>query len=60
MSAMVIGSALGPLPYGIAFDVLGGYKEILLASLILPILASIAMFISPAPTIADKKALGTE
>ncbi|OJF94178.1 MFS transporter [Alkalibacterium sp. 20] len=60
MSAMVIGSALGPLPYGIAFDVLGGYKEILLASLILPILASIAMFISPAPTIADKKALGAE
>jgi len=57
MSAMVIGSALGPLPYGIAFDVFGGYTEVLLASLILPILASIAMFISPAPTIEDKQAI---
>lgn len=49
MSAMVIGSALGPLPFGIAFDVFGGYNEILLISLILPTLAAIACFFSPAP-----------
>lgn len=60
MSAMVIGSALGPLPFGIAFDLFGGYTEILLISVILPILASIAMFISPAPTIEDKRALNTK
>ncbi|MFO8068824.1 MAG: MFS transporter [Alkalibacterium sp.] len=57
MSAMVIGSALGPLPFGIAFDVLGGYTEIMLVSLILPILASVLMFKSPAPTPADQKAV---
>lgn len=55
MSAMVIGSALGPFPFGLAFDIFGRYDEILLASLLLPILAAVAMFISPAPTAEDKK-----
>lgn len=57
MSAMVIGSALGPLPYGVAFDFFGGYTEILLVSVLLPVLASIAMFVSPAPTLEDKQAI---
>ncbi|WP_306975545.1 MFS transporter [Alkalibacillus salilacus] len=48
-SVMVVGSALGPLPFGIFYDWLGGYSEILLISLILPILAAIFAFISPAP-----------
>lgn len=50
MSAMVIGSALGPLPFGMAFDIFGGYNEILLMSLILPALAATACFLSPAPS----------
>ncbi|WP_208560076.1 MFS transporter [Marinilactibacillus kalidii] len=50
MSAMVIGSALGPLPFGIAYDIFGGYHEVLLLVLILPALASVACFLSPAPT----------
>ena len=37
MMAGVIGSALGPLPFGYAFDVFGGYNEILLVSLLFPL-----------------------
>lgn len=33
MMASVIGSALGPLPFGYAFDLLGGYQEVLIASI---------------------------
>jgi MFS family permease len=36
MMAGVIGSALGPLPFGYAFDKFGGYSEILLFSMIFP------------------------
>lgn len=36
MMAGVIGSALGPLPFGYAFDKFGGYSEILLVSMIFP------------------------
>ena len=37
MMAGVIGSALGPLPCGYAFDVFGGYSEVLLASMVFPL-----------------------
>jgi MFS family permease len=37
MMVGVIGSALGPLPFGYAFDVFGGYSEILLISMTFPI-----------------------
>ena len=33
MMAGVIGSALGPLPYGYAYDIFGGYTEVLTASM---------------------------
>ncbi|MDO6656621.1 MFS transporter [Anaerobacillus sp. 1_MG-2023] len=49
-TTMVIGSAFGPLPFGIAFDVFGGYTEILLIILIFPILGTIAAFMSPPPS----------
>lgn len=49
MTAMVIASALGPLPFGYAYDYFGGYKEILLIMMIFPILGSLAAFFSPAP-----------
>ena len=48
-TTMVIGSAFGPLPFGIAFDLFGGYTEILLIILIFPILGMIAAFLSPPP-----------
>ena len=49
MTAMILGSALGPLPFGFAFDYFGGYKEILLIMMAFPVLGSLAAFLSPAP-----------
>lgn len=49
MTAMVLGSAFGPMPFGAAYDLFGGYKEVLMIILILPLLASIASFMSPPP-----------
>lgn len=49
MTATVIGSALGPMPFGYAYDIFGGYKEIILIMIIAPIFASIASLISPKP-----------
>ncbi len=48
-TAMVIGSALGPLPFGFAFDLFNGYKEIIIIMMIFPVIASIASIISPPP-----------
>jgi MFS family permease len=37
MSITVIGSAFGPLPFGLAFDLFKGYQEILIATMVFPI-----------------------
>jgi MFS family permease len=50
MTTMVIMSAFGPLPFGVAYDIFGGYNEILLISLVLPILGFLSAFFAPAPT----------
>jgi len=55
MTAMVLGSAFGPLPFGAAYDLFGGYTEVLLIIIILPILASIASFMSPPPNYDEIK-----
>jgi len=49
MTAMVIGSALGPLPFGYAFDRFHGYHEILLIMMLFPMLASGLALFAPAP-----------
>ncbi len=49
MVAMVLGSALGPLPFGIAFDFFASYYQILLIMAIFPVLSSMFCMISPAP-----------
>jgi MFS family permease len=49
MMVGVIGSALGPLPYGIAFDIFGGYTEALLFSLTFPFIGIIAGFLARKP-----------
>ena len=42
----VVGSAIGPIIFGAAFDWLGGYREIIILSTLLPLLAGIlALFI---------------
>jgi MFS family permease len=50
MTSMVIGSALGPLPFGIAYDYFGGYMEIMLLMAVFPLLAIISSMISPPPS----------
>lgn len=45
----VMASAFGPLPFGLAFDLFGGYQEILLAILSFPVLGVIACLFSPKP-----------
>ncbi|RSL32254.1 MFS transporter [Salibacterium salarium] len=48
-TAVVTGSALGPLPFGMAFDYFGRYDEILWIMMGLPLLAMILAFSSPRP-----------
>lgn len=49
MATIVVGSAFGPLPFGMAFDLFGGYKEIIIFMMLFPLLAAVASLISPAP-----------
>ena len=49
MTAIVLGSALGPLPFGIAYDYFGSYKEIMIGILILPLIAIFASLFSSPP-----------
>ena len=49
MMSGVIGSALGPLPYGIAYDIFRGYSEALLASIAFPVLGVIAALLAVKP-----------
>lgn len=48
-TVMVIGSALGPLPLAFAFEQFGSFNEAILMLMILPLLGTIAAFMSPAP-----------
>jgi MFS family permease len=49
MTSMVIGSALGPLPFGFAFDTFGNYEIIILAMMVFPAAAFLAAITSPSP-----------
>ncbi|WP_233786071.1 MFS transporter [Planococcus halotolerans] len=49
MAMIVTGSALGPLPLGIAFDVFGGYAEILWALLLFPAIGMAAALMANPP-----------
>lgn len=49
MMAGVIGSSLGPLPFGFAYDIFGGYREILLVSMALPAIGIIAALLARKP-----------
>ena len=49
MMAGVIGSALGPLPYGVAYDLFGGYSEALLASIAFPVVGVVAGLLAVKP-----------
>ncbi len=49
MMAGVIGSALGPLPYGFAYDVFGNYSQIIIASMLFPLLGLFAALLAKRP-----------
>jgi MFS family permease len=49
MTTLVVGSAFGPLPFGIAYDVFGGYRQILFIMMVFPVLAIFAALASPKP-----------
>ena len=46
----VAGAALGPLPFGFAYDLLGGYDPAIAALLVLPVEAAIAVLAIGSPT----------
>ncbi len=46
----IIGAAIGPLPFGIAYDVLGGYHEAVLWLSLLPMVFGLAVFFTSPPT----------
>ncbi|MFB4162973.1 MFS transporter [Alteribacillus sp. JSM 102045] len=48
-TTVVVGSALGPLPFGMAFDYFGSYNEILWIMMFLPLAAGILALLSPPP-----------
>jgi MFS family permease len=48
-TVMVLGSAFGPLPFGFAYDTFGGYTEILLLSLIFPVLGIVCSLFASKP-----------
>jgi MFS family permease len=45
----ILGAALGPIPFGIAFDLLGGYRGAILLQAVLPVILAAAMLINGPP-----------
>ncbi|MFQ3545156.1 MFS transporter [Halobacillus rhizosphaerae] len=52
-TVMVVGSALGPLPFGLFYDWLGNYQVIILLTLLFPITAGVLALSSPQPRYED-------
>jgi len=49
MTVMVIGSAMGPLPFGVAFDVFGGYSQIILIMMAFPAFGIVGALLATPP-----------
>lgn len=50
----ITGAAVGPLPFGIAYDVFGGYHEAVLGLSLLPVIFGAAVFFTRPPTRAAR------
>jgi MFS family permease len=46
-----VGAALGPLPFGLAYDLLGGYDPAIAALLTLPVAATVAVLLAKPPAL---------
>jgi MFS family permease len=55
----ITGAALGPIPFGLAYDFLGGYNPAILGLLVLPVMAGVAVFLvrTPRPVLASESLL---
>jgi MFS family permease len=53
MAVMVIGSAFGPLPFGVSYDFFGGYQEVILIMIVFPVLGAIAALMAKKPTVKN-------
>jgi MFS family permease len=45
----IAGAALGPIPFGLAYDLLGGYNPAIIGLLVLPVFAGLAVLLARAP-----------
>ncbi|MCC5892493.1 hypothetical protein [Exiguobacterium sp.] len=52
-SVMVLVSAVGPLPFGIAYDLFGNYESIIWYSLVFPVIGILAASLAVKPTLAS-------
>jgi len=57
-SVGVAGAALGPLPFGLAYDLLGGYDPAIMALLVLPVAAAVAVLLATPPSLRQPVAAG--
>ncbi|MDF3041373.1 MAG: transporter [Thermomicrobiales bacterium] len=48
-AAEIVGAALGPIPFGIIYDALGGYDVAILGLLVLPVAATAAVLLATPP-----------
>ncbi|MBA3416838.1 MAG: MFS transporter, partial [Chloroflexia bacterium] len=48
-SVSVVGAAIGPIPFGLAYDFLGGYDPAIVALLVLPVAATVAVLLAKPP-----------
>jgi MFS family permease len=56
MAASLFGSAIGPLPFGIAADVLGSYPPAIIGMMFVPLVMGVLMFFAHPPDLAATRA----
>jgi len=49
MTVMVVGSAMGPLPFGLAFDIFGGYSQIIWIMMAFPVFGIVGALLAVPP-----------
>jgi MFS family permease len=57
-SVSVVGAAVGPIPFGLAYDLLGGYDPAIAALLVLPVAAAVAVLLARPPALRPSGADG--
>lgn len=51
MAATLFGSAIGPLPFGLATELFGGYPQTIIALMILPLTVAVIVFVTRPPNL---------